>query len=359
MRKYYKRISLLVVTVVLSSCVREQPQNSNFIVNFEALWKIIDERYCFLEEKGVDWDAIHDKYEPKVRNQVKNDPQFFYLMSEMLNELKDGHVNLVSPFDVSHNNDWMGDETEGLNIYARRKILGNKLMSSGGMKYNKYEINDRPDVKFGYISYGSFSGSIGNTDFMFDLFKDCAAIILDVRGNGGGLVENSDKLVSLFLKEKALVGYSSHKVGPERGNFSKPKELYVSPTNGKRWTDKPLIILQDRGCYSATNDFLYKVSVAPNVVRIGLPSGGGAGLPSSSELPNGWKVRYSAVKNYDSKMKNVEQGIQPDIYQEGLTFGESPAGPDLILLRALKYIAELNTDTRLVNHPTHKPTGIS
>lgn len=331
---------LALMTLLFGACVPQEPSDGDYLVNFEALWTVINERYCFLEEKGVDWDAIHAEYEPLVRTKVTNDQQFFLLMSQMLDHLKDGHVNLIAPFDVSHNYDWLGDETEGLNIYARQKALGKNLMTSGGMQYNRYTLQDRQDIIFGYISYGSFSSGLGNTDFIFEYFKNCVAIILDVRGNGGGSVDNSDKLVSLFLDEKTLVGYSSHKLGPGRENFSQPKALYISPSEGKRWTEKPVIILQDRGCYSATNDFLYKVAVAPHVVRIGLPSGGGAGLPSSSELPNGWRVRYSAVKNYDHKMNNVEQGIQPDIYQKGVSFNESPGGPDVILHRAIQYIIE-------------------
>lgn len=345
-----KRIPLLLALLLtLTSCIPQEPKNSDYLTNFEALWTIIDQRYCFLDEKGVDWDAVHEEYEPKVRSEVKSDLQFFYLMAEMLDNLKDGHVNLISPFDVSHNYDWLGDETEGLNIYARQKALGGKLKSSGGMRYNRYTLSERPDITFGYISYGSFSSGIGNTDFIFEYFKDCVAIILDVRGNGGGSVENSDKLVSLFLKEKTLVGYSSHKTGKGRADFSTPKALYISPSEGKTWTEKPVLILQDRGCYSATNDFLYKVDMAPHVTRIGLRSGGGAGLPAGSELPNGWRVRYSAVKNYNSKMEYVEQGIEPDIYQEGVSYTEAPQGPDVILIRAIRYLMELNPKSSLLD----------
>lgn len=326
----------------MSSCVPKEAKDNDYMVNFKALWSVINERYCFLEEKGVDWDAVYKKYEPLVQEKTTNDVQFFKLMASMLDELKDGHVNLISPFDVSHNNEWLGDETEGLNIYARRKILGDNLMTSGGMKYNLYSTPSRPDVKIGYISYGSFNGSVGNTDFIFEYFKDCSAIILDVRGNGGGSVDNSQKLASLFIKEKTLVGYTSHKLGPGKNNFSDPKALYISPSNGKQWTEKPVVILQDRGCYSATNDFLYKVAAAPNVVRIGLRSGGGAGLPSSSELPNGWRIRYSAVKSYDKDMKYVEGGIDPDIYMKGVSYNEDPEAPDLILIGAIQYIIKQN-----------------
>ena len=341
MKKLLTRIVILCSSVMLfAGCIPQEPVDRNYMVNFEAIWTVINERYCFLEDKGVDWDSVYTEYKPLV-SKVSNDQEFFNLMEKMLDTLKDGHVNLVSPFDITFSDDWMGDETKGLNIYARRKILGKNLNISGGMYYNLYSLSSRPDVKFGYIMYPSFSSSIGNTDYMFELFKNSDAIILDVRDNGGGLVDNSDKLVSLFLKEKTLVGYTSHKLGPGRDNFSKPKEIYVEPSENKRWTDKPVIILQDRGCYSATNDFLFKVSVAPHIVRIGLPSGGGGGMPVSAELPNGWRLRYSAVKSFDRNMKSVEQGVQPDIYQEGVSFDESPAGPDIILTRAIQYIIDL------------------
>lgn len=54
------------------------------------------------------------------------------------------------------------------------------------------------------------------------------------------------KLVSYFLKEKALVGYTSHKLALKPRLLLKPKPLYITPDEDASWTKKPLIILQDR-----------------------------------------------------------------------------------------------------------------
>lgn len=43
----------------------------------------------------------------------------------------------------------------------------------------------------------------------------------------------------------------------------------------------------------------YKVNLADNAIRKGQVSGGGTGMPATSEPSNGWRVRYSAVKSYD------------------------------------------------------------
>lgn len=328
-----------LLVLLTYGCIPEQPLNRDLETNFEALWKIIDERYCFHQEKGVDWDKIGAEYKDRLRKNNPNYYEFFYLMVDMLNELKDGHVNLLSEFDNGYYKDLNPDPTKGLNIYARSLMLGG-LKSSGGMRYGLYRAIDS-ELIFGYISYGSFSNSIGNIPFIFSLFEKADGIILDVRGNGGGSVENSNKLVSYFLKEKTLVGYTSHKTGPGRKDFSQPKAIYITPNEDASWTDKPVIILQDRSSYSATNDFLYKVDLAENIIRLGQISGGGTGMPATSELPNGWKVRYSAVRSYDHMMNQYEAGLEPDVFVENESYLENPGARDKILLTAIEKISEL------------------
>ena len=50
----------------------------------------------------------------------------------------------------------------------------------------------------------------------------------------------------------------------------------------------------------------------PNTIIVGDRTGGGAGLPFSSELPNGWIVRFSACPMYDAQGNSTEFGIDPD-----------------------------------------------
>ena len=48
---------LLCCLPVLTGCIGEEDYANDPVGNFEQLWKIIDEQYCFLEAKGIDWDA--------------------------------------------------------------------------------------------------------------------------------------------------------------------------------------------------------------------------------------------------------------------------------------------------------------
>lgn len=334
-----KRIYIGVLSLMLLSvagCIPNEPVDNDQRTNFEALWKIIDEKYCFHDLKEVDWDEVHERYSQRLNERKYTRVEFFLLMSEMLNELKDGHVNLSSEFDTS-SAVINPDVTKGLNVYARSKMIGGRLMRSGGMSYGLFQIKES-EVVFGYIAYGSFSSALGNMSIILNLMNEADAIILDVRGNGGGSVDNSNNLISYFLKEETLVGYSSHKTGPGRFDFSKPKALYIKPNEQITYTTKPVLILQDRSSYSATNEFLYKVALAENVVRIGQKSGGGSGLPASSELPNGWRVRYSAVKNYAADMTQYEGGIEPNIFVENVSYYDDPAAEDEIFATAIQYL---------------------
>ena len=69
--------------------------------NFEALWTIVDEHYCFFADKNIDWDEVGDVYRAQVRTNMSS-KSLFAVMSAMLDELRDGHVNLSAPFATSY-----------------------------------------------------------------------------------------------------------------------------------------------------------------------------------------------------------------------------------------------------------------
>lgn len=74
--------------------------NSSPRDNFEALWRIMDENYCFFAFKDVDWDDVYDRYNLLVKDTM-NQYELFDILGKMLAEVKDGHTNLISSFDMS------------------------------------------------------------------------------------------------------------------------------------------------------------------------------------------------------------------------------------------------------------------
>jgi len=63
---------------------------------FETIWKGINERFYDPHFNGLDWPAVHQRYQPLV-DAVKTDREFWDLMSKMALELHDVHTRVFSP----------------------------------------------------------------------------------------------------------------------------------------------------------------------------------------------------------------------------------------------------------------------
>jgi len=319
--------------VLLSSCFSEKEYNNTKKDNFEALWTILDEHYCFFEYKGVDWDDIHEKYSQKIDETLSNS-DFFDILSEMLSELKDGHVNLIATHNMSRYWKWFEDYPDNFDEKIQRNYIGTDYNIAGGLRYKILENN------IGYIYCGSFSNGFSNSNLSQALGRmaDCEGLIIDVRHNGGGMLSYAERFASRFFEEKTLVGYIRHKSGKGHNDFSKPYERHIKPYEGIRY-QKKTVILTNRRSYSATNDFVNAMSYSANVTIIGDQTGGGSGLPFSSELPNGWLVRFSTSPMLNADMEHIEFGLKPDKKVQ-MTEEDIRNGIDTILEAAFEYILQ-------------------
>lgn len=313
-----KIVSLLVFSCALfvfHSCVQEDFYDNTRRGNYEALWRIMNEHYCFFDYKkqelGVDWDDVHARYAYKINENMDN-TQLFEVLAQMLSELQDGHVNLSATFDYGRNWSFYEDYPENYNDSIAKLYLGHHYSITSGLKYIILDDN------VGYVRCETFEDGIGdgNVSAMLNALASCNGLIIDVRGNGGGQLTSAQTLASHFTNEKLHVGYVSHKTGRGHNEFSSPRAVYLDPaSDGLRW-QKPVVVLTNRAVFSAANDFVKCMKQCDNVTVMGDQTGGGSGMPFNSELPNGWTVRYSAVVFYDKDMQHTEFGIQPDIQLE-------------------------------------------
>ena len=307
-----KLLLLLAFVMGLCSCQRgESEYDESPQTNLDALWTIIDQQYCFLDYKekelGISWADIHAKYSARLNPKMTR-AQLFEVLCQMLSELKDGHVNISTSLDLGRNWSWKEDYPQNLDVGLRNDYLQTDYNLAGGLKYRILPDN------IAYVVYENFQSAIGdgNLDDMFFSLRMCNGLILDIRGNGGGELTNETKLASRFTNEKVLVGYRSHKTGTGHNDFSPLEPEYITPSKGVRW-QKRCVVLTNRSCYSAANTFVRDMKEMPLVTVMGDQTGGGSGLPFSSELPIGWSMRFSASPHFDVQKQHIEFGIAPDI----------------------------------------------
>ena len=332
---------LLFFCILFSACEKGTDYNPSPRENFEALWKIMDENYCFFEFKKVDWDEVHDRYSAQIKDTM-NQFTLFDKLGEMLAELQDGHTNLVSSFNMSRYWGWYEDYPKNFNLdLINDNYLGKDYKIAGGLKYQLLA-----NGQIGYVYYSSFSSPVGenNLDYMFLYFKDCKGLIIDVRDNGGGSMAYADRIASRFLQERILTGYSQYKKGNGHNDFTEPNPMYLSPSDRIRWL-RPVAVLTNRHSYSATNDFVNVMRLLPNVTTMGDQTGGGSGLPFSSELPIGWSVRFSACPILDVDKQHTEFGIPPK-KPVALTEEDIRKGKDTIIEAAITLLQSSEDTTK-------------
>jgi len=328
-------IPFIFILFALQACSEDINESQDKHNVFETLWTILDQKYCFFDAKNVDWDNVHDTYAARV-DTCSNSTSLFKVLGEMICTLQDGHVNLYAAQDYIRYWKWFEDYPTNFSEELERVYLGTDYKISAGLSYRIL-----PSSNVGYITYRSFSSSISESglDFIFNYFKNCHGIIIDVRDNSGGDLSNVDKLASRFTEEKIISGYIKHKTGPAHDDFSKPYPIYLEPSSRIRYT-KNVVVLTNRLCYSATNAFVSTMRQLPNVTIMGDRTGGGSGFPISSMLPNGWRVRFSSCPTYDSDMNLTEEGIDPDLNVQ-LRDADKLKGIDTIIETACAYLRRI------------------
>jgi C-terminal processing protease CtpA/Prc len=311
-----KKILLFICFVfTLSACenlfFEKDLATTEPLENFDFLWNEVDKKYSYFELKNINWNEIKNKYRPML-SQNSTDEELFEVLASMLNELRDDHTNLASPFNISFYN-IMLKNPKNYNQRTIDEYYTKNVWHTGAFSHDFLNDNN-----IGYIRYGSFMYDFSDSqlDFILKRYINTKGLIIDMRENGGGSVFNVPQILSRFTQTKTLVGYSITRNGPKHNDFSKRESFYVTPYSGLKYL-KPVIILIDRGSYSATTFFALATKALPNITLMGDTTGGGGGLPNGGILPNGWRYRFSVSQLLDINGDNyAEDGVPPDIQAE-------------------------------------------
>jgi len=340
-----KNILLMILLVLCSGCekiwFKDDPANTSES-NFELFWKDFDRYYAQFGIRNVDWDAVYTAIKPQTMNIT--DKQLFDLLSDVVVELNDMHVDLYSAYGSASWKGW------GHGKYPSSKLINacNYLICGSSQNSPIFEYREFKNYNIGYIIIYTFSGAInGGTDIyddryyfidnILEKFKNKDGIIIDVRWNTGGNGTNAETVACRFTDSKRLAYRTRSKNGPGKNDFSDWKDYNVEPKGPSQFT-KPVVVLTSRLTSSSAEDYVMYMRELPNVTIVGDTTGGGTGNPVYRELPNGWTYRLSTA--YAETVDHIivdGYGIIPDVTIQ-TSVADSIAGVDKILEKGLEII---------------------
>lgn len=325
---------MFLLLIFCWSCTDESANDYTQTEIFESAWSEIDRNYSFFEDKAPDWDSIHSEFSKKVSN-LMTDRELSDLIGEMLDILYDGHTNLYAPYGITGNEDYFTDlpinEVDSILQYFDHYVVINQ-------NYDWAKIKGQSIF---YLKIKSFDGtkeSIEEIQTLLDEMSTGELLIVDVRGNRGGLISNVEMLLSNFLSENLTVLQYRYRNGANHLDFTEWITWTLYPYQNESYNDLKIAILTSKHTYSASEWFVAAMKEIDNTMVIGDYTGGGSGRPIIRELPNGWILRISNSQvKMESGVDFQNTGIAPDQIVR-LDEAAKYENQDLVLEEAVRWL---------------------
>jgi hypothetical protein len=171
----------------------------------------------------------------------------------------------------------------------------------------------------GNVAYIEITAFGDHTEAVADEFQkalntasDAAAVIFDLRQNGGGHEENVRFVASYLFGNDAVQLSTTY-----RRSTNRTEPVFTDPRvpGAKIGPDKPVFILTSKGTFSAPESFAYDLQALKRAVIVGEVTGGGAhpgnviSLPQgmSAFIPNGRPINPITKTDWEGV------GVKPDV----------------------------------------------
>ncbi|MFS0890638.1 S41 family peptidase [Peribacillus frigoritolerans] len=179
--------------------------------------------------------------------------------------------------------------------------------------------------------------------------KDMKGLVLDLRGNPGGLLDQAIEMASLFIPNGKVVLQVEDRSGK--------KDVYKSENDGE--LKIPVVVLIDDGSASASEIVAAAVSESADIPLIGVKSFGKGTVQTAQDFEDGSNFKYTAAKWLTPEGNWIhKKGIKPDINVKLPDYASLPyISPDKEL-KASDSSSEVKAAEEMLKEAGHDPGKI-
>ncbi|MGI9015764.1 MAG: S41 family peptidase [Euzebya sp.] len=166
------------------------------------------------------------------------------------------------------------------------------------------------DSGYGYVAVAQFSRQVSEqmisdiTQFVDD---GVPGLVLDLRGNPGGLLNEAIEVVSLFVDEGVVVRVDSRDGSVERNVIGDP----IAP-------DLPLVVLVDGNSASASEIVAGALQDLDRAQIVGQTTFGKGTVQTIQDLTLGAGVKFTTARYFTPSGDSIDGvGVQPDVVADG------------------------------------------
>jgi Peptidase family S41/Tricorn protease C1 domain len=288
---------LLVASAFGQSAPKEKAAQ---LASFEVVWSTIRDRNPDPKLNGLDWQAIHDSFEARVRR-AKSAEEVRGILREMTGKLELSHYSVIP-----------AEAYSGTDAAAAEPVRGapqSKAVEFGNLPKMRVEFESRTlDGGVGYIRFNEFLDPVSLMPKFEAALRDFAhapGVILDLRGNRGGIGIMASGMAGYFI------GDAGHKLGEMK---MRDTTLQFNVFPRLNVFAGRLAILLDGGSASTTEILAQGLQDLKRARIFGTRSAGAA-LPSDIiRLPDGDGFQYPTASYISANGRVLEgNGVIPDV----------------------------------------------
>ena len=257
---------------------------------------------------GIGVNIISDSGKIRIISVIDNTPaQFADLkVGDIILAIDDKKVSGHSLADVSNMVRGPVNTFVNIDVLRKKELIKKKIIRK---EFTIKTVKSSIDKNIGYIQIASFISNSPPNEFLEALenTNNTDGLIIDLRGNTGGLLPNAIFISNLFIQKGKIVSI----VGRNGYHY----DIMAQDNNVN--IEKPVILLVDGASASASEIFSGAMKDYHRAKLVGTRTYGKGMVQKIISLPNETGINLTIAKYLTPKGNDInKQGIEPDVKKE-------------------------------------------